>query len=124
MDEVLRTAVETQAAAHASGDAVRFASYIAPGAFVELGRDLAAARGVRIRRFTVIDITMNDTGGTSRVRFAGRGSYVIVETWERGDAGWRAVSAHCPAESVRRPWWSRLPLVGRRPAIPEREELA
>jgi hypothetical protein len=123
MDDGLRDAVEAQAAAHVARDQARFASHMTPGALVELGRELALARGIRVRRFHVHDITEDGTSGASEVRFEGSGFYLLIERWERGNSGWRVVSARCPADAIRRPWWRRLPF-GRRHNTREREELA
>lgn len=124
MDDDLRAAVAAQAEAHARRDDARFASYMAPGALVELGRALAQARGIRPRRYRIIDITVDSGAATSEVRYSGGGAYTLRQRWERAEAGWRAVSAECVAGSISRPWWRRLPFVGREEAPPERKELA
>ena len=97
---------------------------MAPGALLELGRELAAARGIRPRRYAILDITEEADRATSEVRYTGRGAYVLRECWERTSAGWKAVTAECVAGSLRHPWWRRLLPFGRGAAPPEREELA
>jgi hypothetical protein len=123
-DEDLRAAIEEQARAHVARDTARFASYMSSGALVELGRELAHARGIRPRRFEVTDVSAGDGGATSEVRYTGGGSYVLRERWERGDEGWKATGATCPRESIRRPWWRRLPILSRTEPVPDRQELA
>lgn len=121
-EQDLRAAVEHQARAHVAGDAAGFASWMAPGAVVELGRTAEQARGIRPRRFRVINVSAHGAGGSSEVRYAGVGSYVIEQRWELNDGGWKAVSAERPPESIRPPWWRRL-FVRREPA-PERRDLS
>jgi hypothetical protein len=118
----LRTTVEAQAAAHVSGDAARFASYMTPAAVLELGRTAEPARGITPRRYDVISVDDGGESGTSEVRFSGGGSYVVRETWQRGADGWKALSAERPPESIRLAWWKRM--FGRSaPAPEERQEL-
>jgi hypothetical protein len=121
-DDELRATVEAQAAAHIGGDAARFASYMTPAAVLELGRTADATRGIRPRRYRVISIAGNGEGATSEVLFSGGGSYIVRQTWQRGGAGWRALSAERPAERIKAAWWRRmLPL--RRHASRTRDEL-
>ncbi|MDE3095512.1 MAG: hypothetical protein KGK07_05885 [Chloroflexota bacterium] len=122
-DNDLSAAVEAQARAHLAGDAPRFASHMTPAALVELGRSAVAVRGVRPKRYRVLDITSDGDDGASAVRYEGAGSYVVRQRWQRTAAGWKAVAAEHPPELVRRPWWRRL-LPGGAPAeAPPRREL-
>ena len=107
-EQELRVAVEQQARAHVAGDAAGFASWMAPGALVELGRTAEHARGIRPRRFSIVSVIADGDGGSSEVRYEGGGSYVIEQRWELNDGGWKAVSAERPAASIRQPWWRRL----------------
>lgn len=124
MDEELRAAVEDQARAHVARDGARFASYMSPAGLVEAGRELAHARGIHPRRFEVLAVIIDGGTATSEVRYRGGGSYVLRERWELDGSGWKATSAVCPAESIRRPWWRRLPVLSRAEAMPDRQELA
>jgi hypothetical protein len=123
-DDDLRATVEAQAAAHVAGDAARFASYMTPGALVELGRSADVARGIVPKRYQVFDVTVAEDDGTSDVRYDGRGSYVIHAAWQRTSGGWKATSAERPRQSIRQPWWRRWLPGGRVEAPPERQELS
>ncbi len=122
-DDDLSAAVEAQARAQVAGDAPRFASHMTPGALVELGRSAGAVRGVRPKRYRVIDITSDGDDGASAVRYEGGGSYVVRQRWQRTAAGWKAIAAERPPELIRRPWWRRLLPGGAPPEAPERRDL-
>ncbi|HEX5478155.1 MAG TPA: hypothetical protein VFY79_00395 [Dehalococcoidia bacterium] len=121
-EQDLRAAVEQQAHAHVTGDEAAFASWMEPGAVVELGRTAEQARGIRPRRFNIITVAANDAGGSSAVRYDGGGSYVIEQRWELSGGGWKAVRAERPPESIRQPRWRRL--FARRQPAPERRDLS
>ncbi|MEX0750193.1 MAG: hypothetical protein WD359_05230 [Dehalococcoidia bacterium] len=104
MGESLRESVEAQARAHVRGDDAAFASYMTPRALLQL-------RGnghVTPRRFEIIALSQGDGVGESAVRYAGRGSYVLRQRWEKREGVWKAIDAERPANEVRLSFWRRL----------------
>jgi hypothetical protein len=102
--ETLRDAVEAQAAAHVSGDDAAFASYMTPQALLQLRGNGHA----RPRRFKIIAVDERDGVGQTAVRYAGRGSYVLRQRWERREGVWKTIDARRPPEEMRAPFWRRL----------------
>jgi hypothetical protein len=100
----LRSAVEAQAQAHVRGDSAAFASFMTPHALLQLRQN---GHG-HPRRFEVIAVHEQDGFGESAVRYAGRGSYVLRQRWERRDGVWRSIDARRPANEIRRPFAERL----------------
>jgi len=126
-EESLRQAVEAQARARVAGDIATFASYVTPQALLRLHRQGATLRaGPGIRRYEVVDITVQGGAGSSDVRYIGGGSYVLRTRWERPDGLWKAVMVEMPPESVRGSWWRRLLGMERAgtPSVPERRDLS
>jgi hypothetical protein len=104
LSESLRESVEKQASAHVRGDEAAFASYMTPQALLQL-------RGnghVRLRKYSLISHNERGATGESVVRYAGSGSYVLRQRWERRESGWTTVDADRPAAERRLPWWRRI----------------
>lgn len=126
-EESLRQAVEAQARARVAGDIATFASYVTPQALLRLHRQGATLRaGPGIRRYEVLDITVQNGAGSSDVRYSGGGSYVLRTRWERPGGLWKAIMVEMPPESVRGSWWRRLLRMERAgaPSVPERRDLS
>jgi hypothetical protein len=121
-DQTLREVVEAQAKALVAGDLASFASYAMPQALPLLYRSRSPERA---RRYDIVDVDAGDEQGRSEVRFRGTWSYVMRGSWERTDAGWKAVALDIPPDSMRTALWRRLLLRSANPApIPQREDLS
>jgi hypothetical protein len=134
--QTLREVVEAQAKALVAGDLASFASYAMPQALPLLYRNRSP---IPARAFDILDVDMLDRDikdgvdmrggpgaqGRSEVRFRGTWSYVMRGSWERTDAGWKAVALDIPPASMRTALWRRLLLRSANPApIPQREDLS
>ena len=109
VDESLRSAVERQAEAHVRGDTPAFASFMTPGALLQLREN----GHPHPRRFDVVAIEEGDGVGESAVRYSGNGSYVLRQRWERRDGAWKSIAAERPSSEVRMPLWQRILRLGR-----------
>ena len=126
-EEALRQAVEAQARARIAGDIATFSSYVTPQALLRLHRQGATLRaGPSVRRYEILDITVESGVGSSDVRYIGGGSYVLRTRWERPEGLWKAIMIEMPPESIRGPWWRRLLRLERAgtPSVPERRDLS
>jgi hypothetical protein len=118
VDDSLRSAVEAQARAHVRGDGAAFASFMTPAALLQLRQN----GHPHPRRFDIISVEEREDVGESAVRYAGRGSYVLRQRWERRDGAWKTIDARRPSGEIRRPIWQRVLGIGRGDAAGEEQD--
>lgn len=123
MDDDLRAAVASQAAARVRRDEAQFASYMTPQATLQLG-SAGVPRGVP-RRFEIGEATAGPGDATDiDVRYAGSWSYVLRTSWQRIDGRWTATRVELVAGSLKASLWRRLFGRATPPETPQREELS